>query len=55
MHVNADMIWGVVLSCEHNALGVRVACVIQITLGIRANDVPDAVTERPPAEPTSQN
>jgi len=40
------MLWGVVLSCEHNALGVRVACVIQITLDIRANDFPDAVTER---------
>ena len=40
------MLWGVVLSCEHNALGVRVACVIQITLDIHANDFPDAVTER---------
>jgi len=40
------MLWGVVLSCEHNALGVRVAHVIQITLDIRANDLPDAVTER---------
>ena len=40
------MLWGVVLSCEHNALGVRVACVIQITLDICANDFPDAVTER---------
>ena len=46
LHVNADMLWGVCLSCEHNAIGVRVACVIQITLGIRANDFPDAVTER---------
>ena len=40
------MLWGVVLSCEHNALGVRVACVIQITLDIRANDFQDAATER---------
>ena len=39
------MLWGVAMSCEHNALGVRVACVIQITLDIRANDFPDVVTE----------
>ena len=38
--------WGVVLPCEHNALGVRIACVIQITLDIRAHEFPDAVTER---------
>ena len=42
----ADMLWGVVLSCEHNALGVRVACAIQILLDIPTNDFPDAVTER---------
>ena len=46
IHASADMLWGVVLFCEHNALCVRVACVIQITLDIRANDFLDAVTER---------
>ena len=40
------MLWGVVLSCENNALCVRVACVLHITLDIRANAFPDAVTER---------
>ena len=40
------MLWGVVMSCEHNDLGVRVACVIQITLDIRANGFLDDVTER---------